>query len=88
MNQINNLLAKWYFSVSLKYTSLIAYIVLIVVRLTAHSTDTTFLNQFARLVICWACLQDLHSSVTGLKTKVFAIPAKTNPAFKKNINTI
>jgi len=45
MNQINNLLAKWYFPVSLKYISLIAYIVLIVVGLTAYSTDAAFINQ-------------------------------------------
>lgn len=45
MIQINNLLAKRYFPVSLKYISLIAYIVLIVVGLTANSTDAAFLNQ-------------------------------------------
>jgi hypothetical protein len=31
--------------------------------------------------------QDFHSSVTGLKTKMFAIPVRTNPAFTKSINT-
>ena len=45
MIQINNLLAKRYFPVSLKYISLIAYIILIVVGLTANSTDAAFLNQ-------------------------------------------
>lgn len=40
---LNRLLAKWYFPVSLKYLSLIVYIILIVTGLMAHSTDSKFL---------------------------------------------
>lgn len=42
---LNKLLSKWYFPISLKYLSLIAYIVLIATGLMAYSTDATFLKQ-------------------------------------------
>ncbi|OFY40690.1 MAG: hypothetical protein A2X18_11570 [Bacteroidetes bacterium GWF2_40_14] len=42
---INRFLSKWYFPVSLKYISLVAYIVLIVTGLMAYSTDAEFLKQ-------------------------------------------
>ncbi len=42
---LNRLLSKWYFPVSLKYLSFIAYIVLIVSGLMAYSTDAAFLKQ-------------------------------------------
>ncbi|OFY48271.1 MAG: hypothetical protein A2W85_13940 [Bacteroidetes bacterium GWF2_41_31] len=42
---LNRLLSKWYFPVSLKYLSLIAYIVLIVSGLMAYSIDAAFLKQ-------------------------------------------
>ena len=45
MKKLNILLQKWYFPVSLKYLSLIAYIVLIVTGLMAYSTDAAFLKQ-------------------------------------------
>ncbi len=42
---LNRLLSKWYFPISLKYISLVAYIVLIVTGLMAYSTDAEFLKQ-------------------------------------------
>lgn len=45
MKKLNFLLQRWYFPVSLKYLSLIAYIVLIVTGLMAYSTDAAFLKQ-------------------------------------------
>ena len=45
MKKLNILLQKWYFPVSLKYVSLIAYIILIVTGLMAYSTDAVFLKQ-------------------------------------------
>lgn len=42
---LNRLLKKWYFPVSLKYVSLVAYIVLILTGLIAYSTDAAFLKQ-------------------------------------------
>lgn len=42
---INKLLYKWYFPISLKYISLVAYIILIVTGLWANSTDAEFLKQ-------------------------------------------
>lgn len=42
---INKLLVKWYFPISLKYISLIAYIILITVGLMANATDAAFLKQ-------------------------------------------
>lgn len=45
MKKLNILLQKWYFPVSLKYVSLIAYIILIVTGLMAYSTDAAFLKQ-------------------------------------------
>ena len=45
MKKLNILLQRWYFPVSLKYVSLIAYIVLIVTGLMASSTDAAFLKQ-------------------------------------------
>ncbi len=45
MKKLNILLQKWYFPVSLKYVSLIVYILLIVTGLMAYSTDAAFLKQ-------------------------------------------
>ncbi len=45
MKKLNILLQKWYFLISLKYVSLVAYIVLIVTDLMAYSTDAEFLKQ-------------------------------------------
>jgi len=42
---LNKLLSKWYFPISLKYLSLVAYIILIVTGLMAYSTDAAFLKQ-------------------------------------------
>jgi len=45
MKRINLLLQKWYFPISLKYISLVAYTILIVTGLLAYSTDASFLKQ-------------------------------------------
>lgn len=45
MKKFNLLLQKWYFPISLKYVSLVVYIVLIVTGLMAYSTDAAFLKQ-------------------------------------------
>lgn len=45
MKIINNLLQRWYLPISLKFLSLIAYIILIVTGLMAYSTDSAFLKQ-------------------------------------------
>lgn len=45
MKKFNLLLQKWYFPISLKYVSLVVYIVLIVTGLMAYSTDAEFLKQ-------------------------------------------
>jgi len=45
MKKLNILLQKWYFPISLKYISLVVYIVLIVTGLMAYSTDAEFLKQ-------------------------------------------
>jgi polyferredoxin len=45
MKKFNILLQKWYFPISLKYISLVAYIILIVTGLLAYSTDAEFLKQ-------------------------------------------
>ncbi|MDO9153793.1 MAG: 4Fe-4S binding protein [Paludibacter sp.] len=45
MKKLNILLQKWHFPVSLKYISLIAYIVLIATGLMAYATDAVFLKQ-------------------------------------------
>lgn len=45
MKKLNILLQKWYFPISLKYVSLVVYIILIVTGLMAYSTDAEFLKQ-------------------------------------------
>ncbi len=45
LNKINKYLGKAYFPISLKYVSLVAYIVLIATGLMAYSTDAEFLKQ-------------------------------------------
>ncbi len=42
---INKLFGKWYFPLSLKFISLIAYVGLIIIGFTAYSSDSVFLNQ-------------------------------------------
>ncbi|NMC98733.1 MAG: 4Fe-4S binding protein [Bacteroidales bacterium] len=48
MKKFNLLLQKWYFPISLKYVSLVAYIVLVVTGLMAYSTDAEFLLQLRK----------------------------------------
>lgn len=45
MKKLNILLQKKYFPISLKYVSLVAYVVLIITGLMAYSTDAEFLKQ-------------------------------------------
>jgi len=42
---INRLLSKWIFPITLKYVSLVAYLILIVTGLMAYSTDAVFLKE-------------------------------------------
>lgn len=42
---LNRLLSRWYFPITLKHLSLVAYIVLIATGLMAYSTDAAFLKQ-------------------------------------------